>query len=248
MQRDGRTHNLGQFLRRLVPFRIVSAPPNPAGPRLPPKERAPVRPIIADFAKAQGADAKLWNSYLDTDRMRFFQHLVQTISGLGLPLSDGKIADMGSGTGYLLRALRQNGATGELTGFETFEDPLPLAQRLCPDARFELRSLSEVSERFDLIFCTEVLEHLVDPAAALGHLTGLLQPGGACVLTVPNGRLDRLAAGEMRGDGSAYWGHIHFWSPESWPMFLADAAPGSFAITSGTLGGGALFAVLIKPL
>lgn len=41
--------------------------------------------------------------------------------------------------------------------------------------------------RFDLIIASEVLEHVVDPAAFLDQLTRWLMPGGRLILTVPNG-------------------------------------------------------------
>jgi SAM-dependent methyltransferase len=40
-------------------------------------------------------------------------------------------------------------------------------------------------ERFDCIFCTEVLEHTVQPFDAVAELRRLLRPGGHLILTVP---------------------------------------------------------------
>lgn len=40
-------------------------------------------------------------------------------------------------------------------------------------------------ELFDIVLCTEVLEHVADPAAALEKLSRLLRPGGTLVVTVP---------------------------------------------------------------
>lgn len=41
------------------------------------------------------------------------------------------------------------------------------------------------AERFDSIVCLNVLEHIEDDAAALGHLFALLAPGGRLALLVP---------------------------------------------------------------
>lgn len=41
-------------------------------------------------------------------------------------------------------------------------------------------------ESFDLIWCSEVIEHLEDPAFALGELRRVTKPGGTLVLTTPN--------------------------------------------------------------
>jgi SAM-dependent methyltransferase len=40
-------------------------------------------------------------------------------------------------------------------------------------------------ERFDLVLCTEVLEHVPDPVQAMKKIESLLSPGGYLILTVP---------------------------------------------------------------
>lgn len=39
---------------------------------------------------------------------------------------------------------------------------------------------------FDLVWCSEVIEHLRDPAASIGEMRRVLAPGGAIVVTTPN--------------------------------------------------------------
>lgn len=41
--------------------------------------------------------------------------------------------------------------------------------------------------RFDAVICTEVMEHLPDPIAALKELVRVLKPGGSLIITVPLG-------------------------------------------------------------
>ena len=38
---------------------------------------------------------------------------------------------------------------------------------------------------FDTVLCTEVLEHLEDPARAIGEMSRVLKVGGHCILTTP---------------------------------------------------------------
>jgi SAM-dependent methyltransferase len=44
---------------------------------------------------------------------------------------------------------------------------------------------AELSGRFDFVLCTEVLEHVADPARVLRELARVLRPGGQILLTVP---------------------------------------------------------------
>lgn len=41
------------------------------------------------------------------------------------------------------------------------------------------------SERFDCVFCTEVLEHTVQPFDAVGELRRILRPGGHLLISTP---------------------------------------------------------------
>jgi SAM-dependent methyltransferase len=49
----------------------------------------------------------------------------------------------------------------------------------------DITSIPEPDASFDAILCTEVLEHLPDPLAALKELVRLLKPGGRLLMTAP---------------------------------------------------------------
>ena len=46
--------------------------------------------------------------------------------------------------------------------------------------------LSQIGERFDVIACFQILEHVPSPAETLRQLARLLQPGGLLIVAVPN--------------------------------------------------------------
>lgn len=43
-----------------------------------------------------------------------------------------------------------------------------------------------ITNRFDLVFCTNVLEHVDDPGMIISTISELLKPGGFVILTVPH--------------------------------------------------------------
>lgn len=126
---------------------------------------------------------------------------------------DGKdVADVGCGTGHFLQHLHDRFQPESLHGFDVSEGALEVARDVLPDASFDVLDIyQDNGQRFDVVYCIEVLEHLLHPKQALATLVSMTRPGGVLVLTVPDGRIDQ------------YHGHINFWSPESWKIFLESA-------------------------
>jgi 2-polyprenyl-3-methyl-5-hydroxy-6-metoxy-1,4-benzoquinol methylase len=64
--------------------------------------------------------------------------------------------------------------------------------------------LDELDDRFDLIVCADVLEHLADPWAVVGRLRELAAPGGRIVASIPNVRFYRALWEIAFGHGFRY--------------------------------------------
>lgn len=125
-----------------------------------------------------------------------------------------RVLDAGVGPGLALRALLTGTSPAEVVGYDFSSTAVEQARRAIPSGRFEQHGIyDEPAEQFDVVICTEVLEHLEDPALALRRVVGSVAADGILVLTVPDGRLDFSAK------------HINFWSPESWRLFLAATLP-----------------------
>lgn len=86
-------------------------------------------------------------------------------------------------------------------------------------------------QRFSLIICFDVLEHMEDPATVLRKMRGLLTPPGRIFITVPNGRtlyelwfrLILIASkilGKSLRPGEP---HLQRNSPERWKAILREA-------------------------
>ena len=165
------------------------------------------------------ADLETAESYLD---FKFYDHLLEFLQGNGIALTGKNVVDVGCGTGRLLMAVNEK-SPKSITGFEYSEAALKGACANLPSGHFERFDVYEGDERqFDILFCIEVLEHLLHPDKALKNMMRMIAPAGIALLTVPNGRTD------------TFDGHINFWSPESWEVFIKDICHG-FEIKTGVL-------------
>lgn len=107
---------------------------------------------------------------------------------LDLPAREGRLLDVGCGTGYFLSIVRQLGY--EVTGIDFDKDAIDTGRR-----RYGLENIYPLSiedahralqRRYDVVTFFEVLEHVDDPPRFLDHINALLKPGGYIVLSVPN--------------------------------------------------------------
>lgn len=132
-----------------------------------------------------------------------------------------RVLDVGCATGYLARALRDQGCSvsGLEYDAEAGEQARSLLDRLViGDLNALALSDAFPGAVFDKIVFGDVLEHLLDPAAVLRSAMTLLAPGGAIVVSIPNvahGSL-RLAllqgAWEYRDTGLLDRTHIRFFT------------------------------------
>lgn len=101
---------------------------------------------------------------------------------LNLP-EDAAILDAGCGNGSILDGLRRH---GRVTAVDV--NPEAVAQARRREAEVLLSPLVPLpleGQRFALVTCLDVLEHVPDDRAALSELLRVTQPGGLLLLTVP---------------------------------------------------------------
>jgi SAM-dependent methyltransferase len=123
--------------------------------------------------------------------------------------------------GYFLRHLKNRYEPKEIWGFDMKDDDLQIAAHLCPEAQLHKASFENLPvSKFDVVFLMQVLEHVVSPEYVIRMALKSLRPGGRLIITIPDGRTDRLPAGEFYPQMNSYWGHINFWSIESWNIFI----------------------------
>jgi 2-polyprenyl-3-methyl-5-hydroxy-6-metoxy-1,4-benzoquinol methylase len=107
---------------------------------------------------------------------------------LGRPAN---VLDVGCGTGDLLTVWAAR-LGARVLGIDNHAPSIQMARSryTLPNLRFEVDDADELllrDERYDVIICSEVLEHLHEPRELLTTLRKLITPDGICIVTVPNG-------------------------------------------------------------
>ena len=133
----------------------------------------------------------------------------------------GALLDLGCWTGSLLDAARTLGWDTE--GIEPSDWAASQAeQRGHPVAVGALGDVTLQRDRYQVIACCDVLEHLVDPAEAARRIADLLEPGGLLFATVPDAG-SRLA----RVLGHRWWSvlpmHVQYFTRDSLSSLLDHA-------------------------
>lgn len=101
------------------------------------------------------------------------------------------ILEVGCGNGWILSDVAAAiGRQARLYGIEPSLVGVVNSRRRCVGASIEQTTLEEFrpATRFDVIICSEVLEHVRDQPGFVSRLSDLLVRNGAVILTTPNGR------------------------------------------------------------
>jgi SAM-dependent methyltransferase len=117
--------------------------------------------------------------------------LIATLAGQVVqPFGVGyRVLEVGCGSGYVLRALKQVCAGGTVIGMDLFEDGLRNARARLPNTALVRGDILQppFSARFQLIGLFDVLEHLDDDMRVLRAIRELLTEDGVLMVTVPAG-------------------------------------------------------------
>lgn len=151
---------------------------------------------------------------------RFYDRLFSMVK----PLKPVSILDVGCGEGFTLARLKRSRIGTVLEGVENSTTAIKLAKKMYPGILIKEASIYELpyeDNSFDLVICTEVLEHLEDPKAALLELKRVSKK---CILiSVPNEPIFTIA-NFLRGKYLKNFGnhpeHIQHWSKYSLKKFV----------------------------
>lgn len=140
----------------------------------------------------------------------------------------GSVLDVGCGEGFVTARL----PGGRVVGVDPDARALEAAARRVPAGEFHRAAVTALpfdDGAFDLVVCTQVLEHLEDPAAALRELRRVAR--GAVLVTVPHEpwfRLGNLARGRHLSRLGSTPGHLHTWTGRGFRRLAGGTWFGAF--------------------
>jgi SAM-dependent methyltransferase len=136
-----------------------------------------------------------------------------------------RVLDLGCGAGRFVAALRDAGA--DPVGVDLAEAALERARRNVPGGEFRATTDEIPDSSVDLIWCSEVLEHVPDTAALLSEARRVLKTGGRLLVTTPSHDLPRrvlIALLRWEGHFDPLGQHVRFYTTRSLTRVLETFA------------------------
>jgi len=143
-----------------------------------------------------------------------------------------RVLDVGCGTGQFTAAAAQAGAS--VVGVEVAQAALRRARGAHPHLDFRLTSFDGPLEfpdgSFDVVWASEVIEHIADTARWLSEVRRVLAPGGRLLVTTPDhGRL-KLLIGGIEPYSDPLGDHLHLYTARSLRELLHEFDFGAVSV------------------
>ncbi len=143
------------------------------------------------------------------------------------------ILEIGCGDGATGAYAKAAGKCGRYVGLELSEDAAKIASRVLDQVVVgDIETMSDLPSEpggFDVLIASEVLEHFVDPWAALRRLHPLLKPGATVFASSPNVAHRSVMAMLLRGgwdlaeDGRMDRTHLRWFTPKTYAGLFRDS-------------------------
>lgn len=150
----------------------------------------------------------------------FYRTLIKVIK----PLNAKTILDIGCGEGFSLQKISENKIGEKLEGIDYSKDAIKIGKNLFPKLNLKQGSIYNLpykNNAFDLVICTEVLEHLENPQKGLLEIKRVSKK--YMLLSIPNEPFFMIS-NLLRGKNVMRFGndkeHIQHWTIFSFERFI----------------------------
>ena len=143
---------------------------------------------------------------------RFQKRVIKAIDSIEFR----SVLDVGCGEGYLARVIYDHYPGVEICGIDASNQAICRARLRCPSGDFQvapIEALLDDRRRYDLVVCSEVLEHLPNPEKAMRILQTRARK--ALLVTVPHEPwfwMANLARGKYLSTFGNHPEHIQHWT------------------------------------
>ena len=149
---------------------------------------------------------KFWDRFHDSgyynpsQRHRFrliFSEVSRILKKTGKPAASVRILDLGCGLGHLIYHLNQKYPEIHFRGVDISEKAIAEMRQTLPGVLWDVMDIQKpVEDRglgsYDIVICSEVLEHCERPGEVIANAARFTVPGGWAIITVPGGGRYRI--------------------------------------------------------
>ncbi len=169
--------------------------------------------------------------FLNPDPHHYHQRILQIVKAINKTKHNLKVLDVGCATGYLSASIKKFG-NNSVYGVEISELAAREAKKVMDEVivgNIEEIDLPYPKGYFDVIICSDILEHLFDPKNTLVKLRKYIKRNGLLLAVLPNiahytVRLALLKGKwEYQDHGILDIGHLRFFTKESAVKMFKDA-------------------------
>ncbi|MBN1645142.1 class I SAM-dependent methyltransferase [Candidatus Woesearchaeota archaeon] len=139
-----------------------------------------------------------------------------------------KILDAGCGEGHLIEKLNQKNSQNYYYGIDLTKVAINSAEKRCPRAKIFLMDLTKLKFKdnfFDIVICSDVLEHIPRYRLAIEELKRVTKKNGFLIITFPNEILWTISR--------FFLGRIPFKIPDHFNSFTPQKMKSQVGIKSG---------------
>lgn len=155
----------------------------------------------------------------------FLDNFNNTLISIIQQLPAYSVLDVGCGEGFTLQRLTNQKIGKKLEGVDFVQEALDLGKKIHPHLKLikgDLYELPYENDSFDLLLCTEVLEHLEYPQKALQELIRVSKK--YILLSVPHEpwfTISRILRGKNLLQLGKHPEHVQYWTSEAFEKFVS---------------------------